>query len=84
MKLENNSKEEYMEIWTSIEAEVKALNRSKRRKRKSRSVLFILLPLLGFGALWFTISNWDSKVATLQDTVSPTKINVGKNQNQKN
>lgn len=74
MKLENNSTETYLEIWTAIEGEVKALNHAKRRKRKSRLVLFILLPFLVFGTLWFTDSNWDSKATALENIASPTKL----------
>ena len=81
MKQENNTTEAYMEIWTSIEVEVKALNRSKRRKRKFRKFLLILMPILGFGALWFTISNWDSQPTIFEDIVPATELKKPTNQN---
>ena len=78
--MKNNSKEAYIEIWDSIESEVRALNRSKHRKRKSRKILFVVLSVLVFGGLWFTISNEKNETSALKNSTSHNELKAAINE----
>ncbi len=67
MQFNDNSKEEYLEIWNSIKPEVKALNRSIHRKKNSRKFLFLLLALLIVRSAWFILVPKDIKIQAFED-----------------